>query len=160
MEMGQPDIVDEIVEQLTSAPPDEPAEVLLAASTMRLLGRGAAADNLLARFAEDTEFSDVETGNLPRGWTQTLFRFCMGDASFDEVATLAEMADLPRRILGQAYYHAAVMSVVAGDRPRAKSEFSKSYRAFDGAMGYTYRSKLLLSQLERDSSWPVWLAPP
>lgn len=159
MEMEQPDDVDEIVDQLVLTPPEKPAEVLLVASTLRLLGRGSTADELLAGYVEVAEFSDVDTGGLPTGWTQTLFRFCMGDAVFDEVAALAEMADLPRRILGQAYYHAAVMSLVAGDRLRAKYEFGKTYRAFDGAMGYTYRAKLVLHKLENNDSWPAWLAP-
>ena len=137
--------------------PNEAEVVLLAVAGFRLLGHGTDADALLEDRWETVTFSDPPDRDIPPNWLETLYEFCAGEASIEDLEDLAYAEDVPRQTMGEAYFHAATMAIARGDRRKARDGFRRAYRAFDHAMGYTYQGKLFLGMIQNDATWPPWI---
>ncbi|MCH8147889.1 MAG: protein kinase [Planctomycetes bacterium] len=156
-EMGQMDTALAHIARLLSDEPNEAEVVLLAVAGLRLLGQGTEAHAVLADRWDTVAFSDPPDREIPRGWLETLYEFCAGEASIEDLEDLAFSEDGPRQTMGEAHFHAATVAIAHGDRRKAQDGFRRSYRAFDDAMGYTYQGKLFLGMIQNDATWPPWI---
>ncbi|MCH7925145.1 MAG: protein kinase, partial [Planctomycetes bacterium] len=156
-EMGQSETALSYIERLLSDEPDNGEAVLVAVAGLRFLGQGAYAETVLHDRKGTVTFSDPIDREIPARWLETLYAYLVGDAAIEDLEELAYTTQEPRRIMGEVYFHSAVASLAAGDRERAIDGFRRAYRAFDGAMGYTYQGKLFLRKVRNDPSWPPWI---
>ena len=131
--------------------------MVYAVAGLRFLGQGAYAETVLHDRKGTVTFSDPIDREIPARWLETLYAYLVGDAAIEDLEELAYTTQEPRRIMGEVYFHSAVASLAAGDRERAIDGFRRAYRAFDGAMGYTYQGKLFLRKVRNDPSWPPWI---
>lgn len=139
---------------------DEPADALntiWAATTLRLLGRAAQADELLEARREIAQRADAADSLRPEGWLSQLYELCSGRLALGELLAAAETLPQSRKLAGEAYFHAAAIELGAGRRARAAELLDAARRTFDGETNYTYHAKLLLQQLRADPQWPAWI---
>ncbi|MCP4248811.1 MAG: protein kinase [bacterium] len=139
---------------------DEPPgaqAVLWSATCLLLLGQADEADVLLADRAEAVDYAAGLTGAQTEEWVRALYAFCRDDGPIESLEALAEQADQPWRLWGEAYFHAAARLLAAGDREGAQAAWQRAYRSFDSERRYTFHAKLILTKLRENPSWPTWI---
>ena len=100
------------------APADAQA-VLWSATCLRLLGAAEEAAALLAERAAAVDFSAGLTPPQTAEWVQALYVHSLEEERLDELEFLADRADQPWRLWGEAHFHAAAAQLARGDRVAA-----------------------------------------
>lgn len=131
--------------------------VLIAASGHRILGSETAATALLENHEPNLEFSDEQTAIRPTGWTATLYAFARGETALEDLEALANEAQDARRLLAEAYFHAAARHLALGERGSARKLFGKSHKMFAGELGFSYHARTLHERMVGDTDWPEWV---
>ncbi|MFQ5592031.1 MAG: hypothetical protein ACE5HE_12765, partial [Phycisphaerae bacterium] len=130
---------------------------ILAASCMRLVGLNAEADQLLNERLDSVDYGLNLEPPQTEEWVQALYGFCAGLEQFETLEQLARDADAPRKLRGEANFHAGVKALAQGMREQAINHFFNAYRSFDGATNYTFHGKILQQKLASDQHWPEWM---
>lgn len=133
-------------------------DVIWAATTLRLLGQGDEASALLAERAADVDYAAELVPPQTEAWVRSLYGCLMDSVPFESLVELADEADSPWRLLGEARFHVAALRLARGDKNGAFEGFRRSYRSFDGEMRYTFHSEIICMRL-LNGMWPAWLAP-
>lgn len=131
---------------------DTMSRTILAAGVWRLLGRPAQAAELLAAEAPIPESSTETTA-----WQRALWGFSADRVMFDELVTIATESPKPWKLMGEAWFHAGLKSLAAGDRSTAAAALQQSYQSFDSALGFSFHSRILVIKLSADPQWPSWI---
>jgi tetratricopeptide (TPR) repeat protein len=132
---------------------------ILASAGMRILGLADEADALLSDRLDLVDYTAVVEPPQGGEWVRTLYAFCAGLERFESLERLADVADSPRQLRGEAHFHAGVRALAQGNRQDAEEHFFNAYRSFDGAQNFTFHGKIVLEQLTSDPGWPDWLPP-
>ncbi|MCK4659445.1 MAG: serine/threonine protein kinase, partial [Phycisphaerae bacterium] len=139
-------------------PDNRARRVLWSATCLRLLGRPQEAEDLLHQRVGDLDFSAELLEPQSESWMRKLYEFSVGELGLDEL--LAETADVHEayKLEGEAYFHAAVLKLVSGDRTGAGHDFEEAYRSFDNQRRYTFHAQVIRMKMRQDQDWPPWIA--
>jgi len=137
--------------------PNSAQAVLWSATCLRLLGRAAEADALLAERAAALDFGLELVPPQSEEWVQALYAYCRDGGPLTALEALAEEATSPWKLWGEAHFHAAALRLAWGDRQGALEGFQRAYRSFDGELRYTYHGKLICTKMLQDPDWPSWI---
>jgi serine/threonine protein kinase len=132
--------------------------VIWTASALRVLGDEGAAQ---AHLRDHADAAAGATGEIPQqttAWIHALYRTAQGELPLADLLLLAEGADQPWRLTGEAEFHAAAMALTAGDRSAALEGFMRAWRCYDSATRYTYHGELIARKMQADPQWPAWIA--
>ncbi len=99
----------------------------------------------------------VDQDEVESPWVSGLISHGLGELALDELMEMADQSEKPWVQRGEACFHAAVLAIENGQKSQAKSLLDRSYRSFDGALGYTFHAKAILERMESGESWPSWL---
>ncbi len=128
---------------------------ILAAGVWRLLGRPAEAAELLA--ASDPAGSENNAEST--AWLRALWSYSADRMTLDELEAIAAESPRPWKLMGEAWFHAGLKSLAAGDRAAATAALQQSYQSFDSALDFSFHSRILLVKLAADPQWPMWIPP-
>ena len=157
-EMGAMDAALEHAWSPALEQPQRPLAVIWSATTLRLLGRAAEADELLETGLAALDWKSDANPAHPPGWMEALYRACLRMDSPGELESLVADTDQPWVLLAQADFHRAAQSLAAGDRETAETLLASAYRSFDGELGYTYHARLLQTKMQQNPAWPAWIS--
>jgi tetratricopeptide (TPR) repeat protein len=142
--------------------------VLLSAAYLRILGEPDAATALLLERMDAARTDPDEASSWADRWEEAMYAFVTDEAAFEVIEELAYDAEfleeendkplIPRRLLGQAHFHAGAKALAAGHRDRAMVAFEKAHRSCDGSTNSSYHGRLMLEQLSRKAGWPAWIS--
>lgn len=155
-EMGDMQLAKDEAWAIAEESPDDPLAVIWTASCLRLLGNVAEAEELLKDAADDLVWAEEDGSQGTEDSIATLYDFCAGIRSLEEVLTWAD-GSKSRRIRAMVRYHAAIMVMADGDRVQALHHLQKAYHAFDGELSYTFHAMIVSRRLRDDAGWPPWL---
>lgn len=141
-----------VVARLIEDHGDDPMGVIWGATTLRLIGHGAEADDLLRDRRGELRLDSNDAG-AGDSWLPALYDCCAGERAVSSVPDAGQ--DEEQRIALRAVvdFHAGVRFLAEGDRDRAVDYLTRAYRSFDGELGYTYHARLLL-QLDAQDRLP------
>jgi tetratricopeptide (TPR) repeat protein len=156
-EMGDMERALATVRRMADEAPRDPARLIWASSSLRILGRPEEADALLARHEPLLDFAAGHEDSEPSDWLRRLYACCRGGETTDELA--ASIKGLPdaRNREAELCFHAAALDLAAGRRAAAIANLERAHESFDSESRYTYHAKTLLMKLQ-DESWPPWQA--
>ena len=155
-EMGR---IDEALDHARGIPNGQPPDlqaVIWSSSCLRLLGQGDEADQLLRAHAPELDSSNGSNATDEDTWRAALYALCMGKATLENLDELAAQAEKPWARRGEADFHAAVRALSLGNQDEAIELLDRSYRSFDGALGYSFHAKVILERIAIDPPWPDW----
>jgi serine/threonine protein kinase/predicted Zn-dependent protease len=138
------------------APPSAQA-VLWSATCLRLLGQAGEAHRLLAERAEAVDYAAELVPPQSEEWVRALYAYCRDGGSRATLGALAEGVGAPRKLWGEADFHAAALALAEGDRRAALEDLLRAYRSFDGEERYTFHAKLIRTRMQQDPAWPSWI---
>ncbi|HNO77620.1 MAG TPA: protein kinase [Phycisphaerae bacterium] len=143
---------------ITEDAPNDALAVIWTATCLRILGDGQAAVEHLNGAVERVAYEPGPEPFETVEWKKALMAMVRGEKTLAELVQIAEEADQPWRLRGEAEYHAAAIELARGDRKSAFEGFERAYRSFDRATRYSYHAETLLRKMEADTSWPPWIA--
>ncbi|UCE61211.1 MAG: protein kinase [Phycisphaerales bacterium] len=132
--------------------------VLWSATCLRLLGQAGEANDLLSDQADRVDFSGGLVHPQSEQWIEALYAFSLGDAGFDDLVKHTEEMPSPRKLRGEAHFHAAAKALAEGRREEAFEHFTGAYRSFDGELACTFHAKAIRWRMWNDTDWPEWIA--
>ena len=151
--------MDQALTEARALVADSPNDTLMAlwsGTTLRLLGAPEEAEELLLDRMDSVDFEVNGSFEEIEGWLDALYAFCAGQATFAVLEELADEAEKPWRLRGEADFHAGAKALGEGRRAEAMERFARSYRSFDGALNYTFHSRVIFEKLREDPEWPSW----
>lgn len=157
-EMGDLPAALDHARALPAEAPDSSQAVLWSATCLRLLGRPEEAATLLADRANAVDFGAELVPPQSEEWMRALYAYCRDGGPLTGLDALAAEVASPRKLWGQAHFHAAARRLAKGDRTGALAGFRRAYRCFDGERRYTYHAKLICTRMQQDPTWPSWIA--
>ncbi len=138
------------------APTDAQA-VLWSATCLRLLGEPEEAQALLTERAAQVDFTLGLVPPQSEQWVRALYENALCGGRPETLEPLAAAVSVPWKLSGEAYFHAAALSLSAGDRATALDQLREAYRSFDNEHRYTYHGKLFYVKMRQNPSWPPWV---
>jgi serine/threonine protein kinase len=141
---------------LAEESPTDPLMVIWSVSTLRLLGELDEADALLD-LGLDQPATSGAPAHHPDGWLAALHDYVSGEGDWDTLSAMIEAYDSPRKLRGEAHFHAGVMSLAKGLRQEAEEHFERAVQAADGALGYAFHAGVVLERLRLEPGWPTWM---
>ncbi len=156
-ELGDMDAASAHARALADQTPQSPTAVVWSATGLRLLGHADEADALLADHQDHVDFAAGLTPPQTAEWAEALYGYCRTGGPLDALEVLAEGADRPWELWGEAWFHAGALALADGDRAKALEAFSRAYRSFDGERRYTYHAEVIRKKLAADPTWPPWI---
>ncbi len=147
------------IDELANRQPAIASDLILAAAGYRLLGMDDSATTLLASRLNGLTFSTDSTIPIFDQWQRELYDYCAGTLPFEALLTLAQSSDTPWKFLGEAYYHAGLMSLALGNRAEAINNLKQTRKSFDDTADFRYNGGLVLRRLLDDPTWPTWVQP-
>jgi serine/threonine protein kinase len=157
-EMGRLDDALAHARALADDPPESAQAVLWSATCLRLLGRPEEARALLADRADTVDFTAELIPPQSEEWVRALYAYSLDGGSRATLGSLAEAVAAPRKLWGEADFHAAALALAEGDRAEALESFRRAYHSFDSEERYTYHAKLICTRMRQDPTWPPWIA--
>ncbi|MFQ5807185.1 MAG: protein kinase [Phycisphaerae bacterium] len=159
-EMGRMDEALAHARALSDEAPENAQAILWSATCLRLLGRSGEAQTLLADRADVVDFAAERVPPQSEEWVRALYAYCRDGGSRATLGALAEAVAAPRKLWGEADFHAAALALAEGDRTAALEGFLRAYRSFDSEERYTYHAKLIRTRMQQDPTWPSWITAP
>jgi serine/threonine protein kinase len=140
---------------------DDPggAQALLwSATCLRLLGQAEEAQSLLDARAGAVQVTGELYPPQTAAWVASLLEMARGNKSPEQLRQRAEAVEMPWKLWGEAYFHAAAQRLAEGDRPAAREAFQEAYRSFDSEARYSYHARLIMVKMAQDRDWPTWIS--
>lgn len=134
---------------------DSLPRMILSAGVWRLLGRPAEAVEILSAVDPAGSESNAESTT----WIRALSAFSADRMTLDQLEAIAAASPKPWKLMGEAWFHAGLKSLAAGDRAAAVTALQQSYQSFDSALDFSFHSRILLVKLAADPQWPKWIPP-
>ena len=156
-EMGRMEEALAHARALADEAPDSAQAALWSATCLRLLGQPEEAQTLLAERANTVDYAAELVPPQSEEWVRALYAYCCEGGSVATLGALAEAVAAPRKLWGEARFHAAALRLVEGDREAALESFLYAYRSFDSELRYTYHAKLIYNKMRQDPAWPPWI---
>ncbi len=142
---------------LAAETPDNAQAVLWSATSLRLLGESEEASELLETHRSQVRFSAGLTPPQTAEWMEAMWDLAAGTHELADVLVLADQSSEPRRLRGEAFFHAALAALGEGRRDDARRWLTDAYRCFDGELRYTFHARTLLVKVQGGPNWPPWL---
>jgi serine/threonine protein kinase len=137
----------------------EALRVIWSVTTLRLIGANDSAVEALADLPDDLTLTPGEIVAQSPEWIDQLYRMVRGEASVEALRALAETADQPWRLVGEAEFHHAAARLAAGERKPAGEGFERAWRAYDSQSRYTYFGELISRRMALDPAWNPAIEP-
>jgi hypothetical protein len=137
----------------------EALRVIWSVTTLRLIGANDLAVEALADLPDDLTLTPGEIVAQSPEWIDQLYRMVRGEASVEALRALAETADQPWRLVGEAEFHHAAARLAAGERKPAGEGFERAWRAYDSQSRYTYFGELISRRMALDPAWNPAIEP-
>jgi serine/threonine protein kinase len=137
----------------------EALRVIWSVTTLRLIGANDLAVEALADLPDDLTLTPGEIVAQSPEWIDQLYRMVRGEASVEALRALAETADQPWRLVGEAEFHHAAAGLAAGERKPAGEGFERAWRAYDSQSRYTYFGELISRRMALDPAWNPAIEP-
>ncbi len=156
-ERGRLDQARAIVLAAADPTGSETIDVIWASSMLRLFGQAAEAESLLFDHSRGLELRSTIDLSDSELWTSGVFRFCLEGKDWESLEAYARSSDTPWACLGEAHFHAGVLSLAHGDRKKALEHFGRAYRSYDNEERYTFHAKMILNRMKQNPTWPEWI---
>jgi len=88
---------------------------------------------------------------------RALYAYSADLGPFESLEQIADQADTPWKLMGEAHFHAGAKALALGRRGEAINDFFEAYRSFDGALNFTFHGRMLAEKMTADPNWPEWI---
>jgi len=155
--LGEHDAAVALVQGPASDPAASAADVLWAATGLRLLGHEPEATALLDARTTTADFTvDVQPPENEE-WLRAVYRYAQTGSGLEELEASAAASATPWPLRGALSFHGAARALAAGRRGEALAGFVAAQRCFDDETRYSYHGRLLARLLQENASWPEWI---
>jgi serine/threonine protein kinase len=147
-----------VARDMAQKSPGDFRAVTSAASLLRILGRSADAETMLAQHEKEIalDTDSAFPAEAPPDWTRTAYTFCRQLGSGVGLPSISRDRPDRQKLLGPYHFFEAATRIGIGDRAGAIRSLRECEGAFDNEQ-YCYIAAVIRNRMTSDPVWPPWI---